>query len=503
VLISLPRYWKGRRDYFIRNRGWYQSAIASDDTILTAPYIDNITGQVVITASTPVREDGRLLGATGIDLSIDTIIELVDSLKLDIESYAYMTGPDGLVIAHPDKDLIMNANLLESDAFPPEVRELLGRAASGTTEPVVYDQGDKDFVVFTDRIRQNGWVTFLVVDRDAILRPVRAQMYGFISISVLTILLLSVLLAFMLSAMLRPIDEAVRLTRVISEGDLSIRPSEQILKRKDEVGELSRALDSMVRSLQDIVSRIRVSAESLSENSRNVNASAQQIATGASEQAASSQEVSSSMEEMNSVIVQNADNSRQTETIAVKLAEDAGQNGVVMRESVGAMGQISEKISIIEEIARQTNLLALNAAIEAARAGEHGKGFAVVAAEVRKLAERSQSAAGSIIELSLGTSKSAEKSSSMLDQLVHEVNKTADLVKEISASSAEQRVGVDQINTAILELDKVIQHNASSSEELSATATQLSDEAAHMLEAIRFFILEEDGKQALLPDHSS
>ena len=160
------------------------------------------------------------------------------------------------------------------------------------------------------------------------------------------------------------------------------------------------------------------------------------------------------------------------------------------RSTSRTMKQIAEKIGIIEEIARQTNLLALNAAIEAARAGEHGKGFAVVAAEVRKLAERSGNAAGEISELS-GTSVAiAEQAGSLLARIVPDVQRTAELIQEIAASSVEQNAGAEQINRAIQQLDQVVQQNASASEEMASTAEELSGQAIQLQETIAYFHLD-------------
>jgi methyl-accepting chemotaxis protein len=200
---------------------------------------------------------------------------------------------------------------------------------------------------------------------------------------------------------------------------------------------------------------------------------------------------------MVSNIKQNADNAQQTDKIANKSAKDAQESGKSVLEAVAAMKEIANKISIIEEIARQTNLLALNAAIEAARAGEHGKGFAVVAAEVRKLAERSQKAAGEINQLSANTLKVSEKSGEMLDKLVPDIQRTAELVQEISAASKEQDTGAEQINKALQQLEQVIQQNASASEEMASTTEELTGQSDQLVSALAFFHTgdEEGGRQ--------
>jgi methyl-accepting chemotaxis protein len=195
---------------------------------------------------------------------------------------------------------------------------------------------------------------------------------------------------------------------------------------------------------------------------------------------------------MTAHIRQNADNAIETEKIATVAAMDAQGSGEAVTETVGAMKEIAEKITIIEEIARQTNLLALNAAIEAARAGEQGKGFAVVAAEVRKLAERSQKAAGEINDLSCNSVEVAEKAGNLLIALVPNIQKTAELVQEISAASREQDAGAEQISKSIQQLDSVIQQNASASEEMASTAEELSGQAEQLSEMISFFAFNDD-----------
>jgi methyl-accepting chemotaxis protein len=201
---------------------------------------------------------------------------------------------------------------------------------------------------------------------------------------------------------------------------------------------------------------------------------------------------------MTSNIKQNAENALQTEKIAIKAAADAKEGGQAVGRTVEAMKQIAGKIGIIEEISRQTNLLALNAAIEAARAGEHGKGFAVVASEVRKLAERSQKAAGEITELSASSVEVAERAGELLAKILPDVQRTAELVQEISGSSREQDTGADQINKAVQQLDQVIQQNASASEETSSTTEELAAQAVRMQEVIAFFKLDDSARRSEL-----
>ena len=295
------------------------------------------------------------------------------------------------------------------------------------------------------------------------------------------------------STITRPLAKGKSIAERLADGDLTITVAAW---GNDELGQLLLAMKAMVENLQKVAAAVKKTAETLVSGSDQLNASAQAMSQGTTEQAASTEEASSAVEEMHATIRQNADNAMQTEKIALQSASDAQESGRAVSDTVAAMRQIAEKTGIIAEIARQTNLLALNAAIEAARAGEHGKGFAVVAAEVRKLAERSQAAAAEISELSGVSVEVAERAGKMLVKLVPDIQKTAELVQEITASSKEQASGADQINGAIQQLNKVVQQNAGAAEEMAMTAERLAAQADDLQNTVAFFRVRTGGNGA-------
>jgi len=284
-------------------------------------------------------------------------------------------------------------------------------------------------------------------------------------------------------------DEAALLAREIAGGNLTAE-----VKERSEGDTLMQALNLMVKRLGEVVTRVKTAADNVASGSRQMSSSSELMSQGSAEQAASAEEVSTSMEQMSANIRQNAENAAQTDRLAVKSAEDAVEGGKAVDKAVTAMKEIAVKVAIIGEIARQTNLLALNAAIEAARAGEQGRGFAVVASEVRKLAERSQKAASEIEELTVSSVAVAEKAGSMLERLVPNIRKTAELIQEISAASGEQNSGAGQINKAVQQLDQVIQQNVSNAEEIASTAEELADQAEKLRMTVGFFRIDESGQ---------
>ncbi|WP_211317183.1 methyl-accepting chemotaxis protein [Jannaschia seohaensis] len=253
-----------------------------------------------------------------------------------------------------------------------------------------------------------------------------------------------------------------------------------------------RNITEEYEALDQLLDQVSISADNVMSGCSEMSEAVARVSEGAVQQASAAQEASASIEEMTANIRQSAENAAQTETIANRSLEQTRSASSIVSEAVDAMETIADKITIIQEIARQTDLLALNAAVEAARAGVHGRGFAIVAAEVRRLAERSQVAADEIVALSQSTAATSSRAGSELAALVPEIQRTRDLVQEISAATQEQRIGSEQINTAIRDLDQVIQANAAAAQEAAATTTGLSDSAAALNSLIAGF-RDQDG----------
>jgi methyl-accepting chemotaxis protein len=301
----------------------------------------------------------------------------------------------------------------------------------------------------------------------------------------LLIIGLAVLVAFLLyNSIVAPLKKGVAFALAIGKGDLT---ADVDVRQNDEIGQLADALREMASNLKKIVISIKNNSNELVQSGSILRDSSMQLSKGASDQAASAEEVSTSIEEMVANIDQNTDNAIQTEKITVFTVQDVNVANQLSSEAAKSMKAVSEKITIISDIAFQTNILALNAAVEAARAGEHGRGFSVVASEVRKLAERSKTAADEIVNLVNTGLKVSQQAGEKARLLVPDIERTTQLIKEISAASIEQKTGAEQINLAMQQLNMITQENASSSDMLTQSSNQLAILAHNLKEAIGIF----------------
>lgn len=306
-------------------------------------------------------------------------------------------------------------------------------------------------------------------------------------IAFIGVVLLGIIFYFVIQKQMSPIDKSLALAQNIAQLDLTQKIDEKTLRSQDELGELSRAMNQMSILLREIIHDVRLSSDNVTSSSQELNTTSQTISQGSAEQAATLEQVAAAIVEMTAAIKENAQNAQNTEQIAQQSSQMAEAGGQAVLKTVESMQQVSEKISVIQEIAGQTRLLSLNASIEAARAGNSGRGFAVVASEVSKLAELSSLAATEIEKLTSGSMQVAHVAGEKLHELVPQIKHTAQLVAQITHSSREQEISVEQINNSVQEANTVVQSNALLSEKMAANASHSAQYAEQLRNIVNKF----------------
>jgi len=476
-------------------RDYLKKALDGKPTV-SEPLLSVVQGEeakLVLVVAAPVRRGGEVVGLLVGQRNGDAFNEIVAASSFGRTGYVFLVDGKGTFIGHPNRENVLSQrNIIAEAEKEPSLRELaviiqaMAKGVAGFGE-YHFDGMDK-FAAYAP-VEGGAWsigATFEIEEAFAGIDRLKTIFVGLTAVALAVSALLSLLLG---RSVAKPIGIASAIASELSRGNLARDIPPSFLGRGDEIGILAIAFDELTKALRQVTGGIREASAQVAQGSRSISETAQDLSAGATRQAASAEEISASVEEMASSIRQNSDNASRTEASADAAAKDMREGGEAVTETVAAMREIADKIAIIEDIARQTNLLALNAAIEAARAGEAGKGFAVVASEVRKLAERSQIAAGEISALSSRSVEVADTAGHMIAAVDSGIAETASLVREISATTKEQSSGAEQISVAINQLDGVVQENAGSSEELASMAEELSAQAASLYETVGFFSL--------------
>ncbi|WP_010663835.1 methyl-accepting chemotaxis protein [Marinilabilia salmonicolor] len=455
---------------FISNESEVAQTIERGETFRGSAFV---VDQSYLSVYEPLIVGGKLQGMlfVGVPESDFSGIEnLVANLKTEQEELGYFNEKKEFLIAPQD-----------SSGWNTLMDQLIHyQAQTGTTRELTSPDEWSGYIYLPE---MNGYLTYRL-NRDYIEGRVGELVFT-VGGSVFTILAIILVFLFYQS---RDISfgfrRAVSFATEMEKGDLTIQSHED---RKDEIGMLGASLNSMVNRLRIVVQGIEERARKINNAGNEMNKASVEMSEGANVQASASEEVSSSMEEMVGNIQQNSDNSLKARENAQKMTNEI-LNGVKMsKETRELMQKVSERIVAISDIARQTNILALNAAVEAARAGEHGRGFSVVAAEIRKLAERSRSDADIITALVEKSTNMSEETESRLSALEPELKGNLEAMDEITAASREMSLGAEQVNSAIMELNRITQQSAAISEQVSSGSSELSSLAAQMLEEISYF----------------
>ncbi len=462
-------------------------------TAISSPQKSMVTNLPIIAVAAPIKNGNTITGILGLVVDVSTFSQaMIEGVKIGATGYPFVAEINGLVFAHPSKDMILKLNMKDEE---------WGKRAMASADGTVirYEWQGKGKILSLTRNTRFGFITASTMFVSDINESARAMAATMVIFGLLGLILTAIAIYYVIAKRLKPLDECRNVINDMAQGDLRGRYTGTITD--DEIGDMAKAVNESMNQFEKLISELVLSAQNLSQAVQEIASGNENLSQRTSEQASSLEEIASTIEEATATIRQNADNAMEANKMSTTTSHLASQGGQIVVDSVNSINEINESsrkieeiISVINEIAFQTNLLALNAAVEAARAGEQGRGFAVVAGEVRNLAQRAGTAAKEISVLIQSSVEKIENGTQLVNQsgealreIIESVNRVGTLISEISAASEEQKQGLDQINIAVMELDNMTQQNSALVEETASASEEMANQAQEMLSMVEKF----------------
>ncbi len=504
-------------DYDPRTRPWYKDALAAGGTTLTEPYVDAATGELIITIATPARP----AGVVGGDLSLQTLVNIINALDFDGIGYAFLVSADGKVLVHPDKNLVMK-NL--KDIYPQNTPRISSEFSEAQLD------GDTRILTFTPvkGLPSVSWHIGLSIDKAKAYSMLTEFRASAIIATVIAVVLIIALLGLLIRVLMQPLTAMGKAMEDIAkgEGDLTKRLA---IQSNDEFGALARSFNQFVERIHSSIREVSSATVQVNEVAKLVVNSSNSSMVNSDEQASRTNSVAAAINQLGAAAQEIARNAADASSQASDARHQAEDGGKVVQQAIRSMSELSNKISdacakiemlnsktvdigqileVIKSISQQTNLLALNAAIEAARAGEAGRGFAVVADEVRNLAHRTQESAQEIEkmieELQVGSRESvttmtesqryseesvdiANQAGERLGTVTARIGEIDGMNQSVATATEEQTSVIESLNMDIIEINTLNQEGVENLQATLRACGDLEQQAARLKQMVDSF----------------
>lgn len=437
----------------------------------------------------PIVYNNRFVGTVGCDIILKELQQRIQNLKLFDNSYAYLVSNEGVYVSHPDTS-VLGKTFSEINPDEDKRYDLTGKIKRGESFNFIAGHTDtgKEVMVYMVpiEVKNSGtpWSLGVIVHVEDILKTSNTAIGWIIVIGIIGLLLMAIITATFANQIAKRISKGVGFAKEISEGNLNIKIED---RSHDEIGSLAQSLTEMASRLQELISKIKGATNDIAIAGTSMTHSSEKLNSGAASIVSSTSEVNDAVSTVSNSIEISNRSAQMARDLSLQAVKSIDKGSQISEKATKAMEQVAEKIQIVNDIAFQTNLLALNAAVEAARAGEHGKGFAVVAAEVRRLAERSKEAASEIVQLSKLSMVTINEVRDVMQILVPEISKTAELIAEIATKNNQQMDEVNRIRLTIARLNTISHENSQSSEEVATSSERLKELSNNLQDSVEFF----------------